>query len=258
MKIVVLDDSKTVLLTIQALLEELGVEEEEIYLFNDGQSALDSIEQSGADIIISDIQMPGMDGFAFVQKLLLLSRRFVSTLFVVSAYEHFRDIDKMKSIGAKRFIKKPINSKLFNHFVAPEIAKCKERKNGLKPSPYPKETAVANPDTIDYEHLALRMGIKAKYIPRLIQSFLGESKLMCEKLDAAIADKNYIGIEHAVHTIKGSAGNMQFMELFEIARLVEFAAQAEDESFAYAAHNEEIKAGLADIIRRLPEQSSAL
>ena len=253
MKIVVLDDSKTVLLTIEALLEELGVEEEEVFLFNDGQSALDSIEQSGADIIISDIQMPGMDGFAFVQKLLLLSQRFVATLFVVSAYENFRDIDRMKSIGAKRFIKKPINAKLFNHFVAPEIAKCRGRTKSPKTASAPVQSLVTRAEVLDFEQLAASMGIKARHIPRLIQSFLGESQLLCEKLEAAIAEKNYTEIEHAAHTIKGSAGNMQFMSLYEMAKLLEFAAEIKDESFAYAEHNAAIKAELAAITRRLPD-----
>jgi CheY-like chemotaxis protein len=254
MKIVVLDDSKTVLLTIMALLEELDVQEEEVFLFSDGQSALDSIEQSGADIIISDIQMPGMDGFAFVQKLLLLSQRFVATLFVVSAYDNFRDIDKMKRIGAKRFIKKPINAKLFNHFVAPEIAKCRGRKNSPKTASAPAQSLAAGAEMLDYEQLAVSMGIKAKHIPRLIQSFLGETQEICEKLDSAIAGKNYTQIEHAAHTIKGSAGNMQFMDLFEMTKLLEFAAEIKDDSFAYAEHNAAIKAELAAIIRRLPEQ----
>ncbi|MBE0497892.1 MAG: response regulator [Campylobacterales bacterium] len=253
MKIVVLDDSTTVLLTMEALLEELGVKEEEMFLFNDGQGALDFIEQNGADIIISDIQMPGMDGFAFVQKLLAVSRRFVSTLFVVSAYENFRDIDRMKGIGAKRFIKKPINAKLFNHFVAPEIAKCRVRKKSQKTAEAAEQSLVAKAEVLDFEQLAVSMGINARHIPRLMQSFLGESQQLCEKLEAAIAEKNYTEIEHAAHTIKGSAGNMQFMRLYEMAKLLEFAAEFKDETFAYAEYNAAIKAELAAITRRLPD-----
>ncbi len=127
MTIVVLDDSKTVLLMISALLEELGVEDDSIFLFSDGHEALNYIEKHGADIIFSDINMPGMDGFEFVSRLLELSKRSVSSLFIVSADEHYGDINHMKNIGAKRFIRKPINTRHFNHFVAPEIAKYKER-----------------------------------------------------------------------------------------------------------------------------------
>ncbi|MBV5349151.1 response regulator, partial [bacterium] len=127
MQIVVLDDSRTVLLTIHALLVELGVPDKCISLFSDGYNALEYIEKNGADIIFSDINMPGMDGFEFVGKLLELSQRFVSMLFIVSADEHDSDIMQMKHIGAKRFLRKPINTKHFKHFVAHEIAKVNNK-----------------------------------------------------------------------------------------------------------------------------------
>ena len=252
MKIVVLDDSKTVLLTINALLEELGVEDESIFLFSDGHEALNYIEKHGADIIFSDINMPGMDGFEFVSRLLDLSQRFISTLFIVSADENYRDISQMKTIGAKRFIRKPINTKHFNHFVAPEIAKYKERnKEGAphKNSQNSSSSAVQFTDLsgIDYEELAAKMGIKPKHIHRLIESFISEATLSLAKLKEAIACKDYKQIEACAHSIKGSAGNMQFNDMYEMARLVELSAIAQEGDFAYEEYYLTIKQGLETI-----------
>lgn len=235
MKIVVLDDSKTVLLTIHALLEELGVPDESISLFSDGYKALEYIEQHGADIIFSDINMPGMDGFEFVGRLLELSQRFVSTLFIVSADERCEDITHMKNIGAKRFLRKPINAKHFNHFVSQEIAKATNR-NTLSSVLLEEETTedvAVTFGTIDHEELAHKIGIKVKHIPLLVESFLNEAKELSEKLHTLRGTKKYAEIEQCAHSLKGSSGNMQFMELYEMARAMEHASQYHNEVFDY-------------------------
>lgn len=250
MKIVVLDDSLTVRLTIQALLEELHVPEECIYLFGNGKEALQYIAENGADIIFSDINMPGMDGFEFVGKLLNLSHHFVSTLFIVSADEHMGDIANMKMIGAKRFIRKPINSRHFNHFVAPEIAKAKGHETHL----VKKADAMLNTSnltSIDYDELAQKMGIKVKHIPRLIESFLQESRSIIHNIASAIEERDYKEIEKCAHSLKGSAGNMQFQELYEIGKLVEVAAKSHEEGFDYRAYCNAFKQGIDQIASKV-------
>jgi CheY-like chemotaxis protein len=128
MDIIVLDDSLTIQLTISAMLEDLGVEEDHVHLFTKGQDALDYIEKNGADIIFTDIQMPEMTGYEFVQKLIAISERYVSKLFVTSGDDDGECTRRMKDIGAKRFIPKPISLERFNHFVKPELAKYHLKK----------------------------------------------------------------------------------------------------------------------------------
>ena len=257
MKIVVLDDSKTVLLTIQALLEELGVPQKCILIFTDGHKALGYIEKNGADIIFSDINMPDMDGFEFVEKLFSLSERFVSTLFVVSADEKFRDINKMRSVGAKRFIRKPIDMKHFNHFVAPEIQKRLYNKiakfsddeldAALDFLSHKDEPVIG----IDYEALALKMGIKAKHIPMLLASFMEESHAIAQRLHDAVEHKMVNEIERCAHSLKGSAENMQFFDLGELCREMEFAAQQDMEAFDYRTLKKNIEEELEKIQAQL-------
>lgn len=248
MKIVVLDDSSTILLTIQALLEELDVLESDIILFKDGNKALSYIEKNGADIIFSDIWMPNMNGFEFVKKLLALSEHFVSSLFIVTANEHSEDINKMREIGAKRFIKKPINAKFFNHFIAPEIAKHKD-KTAKEEDDNKINTPLKTPNyaDINFDILAGSIGIRPKSMPLLVESFLSESLEILCKLDEAIEKKELQEIKQLAHSIKGSAGNMKFDELYEMARAVEFAAQAHDEDFPYQNYCNAIKIGIATI-----------
>jgi len=123
MKIVVLDDSPTIQMFIESYLEELGVDEDEVFTFESGFEALKFIKRQGADIVFSDINMPKMSGYDFARKLFSMKPQLRSSFFAISGDETRESYMKMKRNGAKRFIKKPINIDHFNHFVAPEVAK---------------------------------------------------------------------------------------------------------------------------------------
>ncbi len=254
MQIVVLDDSRTVLLTIHALLVELGVPDKCISLFSDGYNALEYIEKNGADIIFSDINMPGMDGFEFVGKLLELSQRFVSMLFIVSADEHDSDIMQMKHIGAKRFLRKPINTKHFNHFVAHEIAKVNNKNQVSAIFEKTVENSVAftvKSDSMDYEALAMKIGVKVKHIPALITCFLEEAEAIITTLHTILDSKEYSKIERYAHSLKGSAGNMQLMKLYELARELELSAKSCNAEFDYRGYGDKIKEEMRLFINQL-------
>ena len=244
----VLDDSKTVLLTMRVLLEDLGVKEEEILLFEDGYKAIAYIEENGADIIFSDINMPGMNGYEFVERLLELSSRFVSVLFVVSGDDTGQSVAQMKKIGGKRFIRKPISSKHFNHFVLPEINKIKMRLNeGQEKEENALSLEKSDEYAVDYGKLAAKMGIKVKHIPRLMNSFIEESKNIMEKLQDAVEYNYYEQIEKYAHSLKGSSGNMHFDDLSELCRGMELAARDEDNAFDYNRYYQDIERELSDI-----------
>jgi CheY-like chemotaxis protein len=251
MNIVVLDDSKTVLMTIELFLEELGIAEEEIHLFQNGTEALEYIEQNGADIIFSDIQMPQMSGYEFVERLLALSKHFINILFIISADDNSQSVARMKEIGAKRFIHKPISAQHFNHFVAPEIAKIRDRSaqhtvstSGGTPH-MPEKRSAAKPLTavidLDHDTLAEKIGIPSKFIARLVESFLSESKKIIENLEKAIAAMDYAAIAQYSHALKGSSGNMKFNTLYTFAKKLEEAAVREDSKFPYDGYLQSIK-----------------
>lgn len=125
MKIIILDDSMTIRMIIESFLEDLGVEDDEMFSFEDGHKALEFIEENGADIVFSDINMPLMSGYEFAQKALSKYKHLQNSFFAISGDENRESFKKMKESGVKRFLKKPINITHFNHFIKPEIAKIK-------------------------------------------------------------------------------------------------------------------------------------
>lgn len=123
MNIVVIDASSTVRIKINELLTEMDSEHLDIECFSDAGEAYDYIEENDINLIFSSIETIGMDGTCFVDKLLREYPEYTSKLFIVTSQKNNDAFEDMKGVGAKRFIRKPINEEYFNHFVVPEIKK---------------------------------------------------------------------------------------------------------------------------------------
>ena len=76
----------------------------------DGQEALAMVEHSTPDVLLLDIGMPQLDGFALVRKL-RENRRFDSLPVVaVTAYAMQGDREKIINSGFDGYLSKPVNS----------------------------------------------------------------------------------------------------------------------------------------------------
>jgi len=100
---------------------------------------------------------------------------------------------------------------------------------------------------LNYEEMAATIGLKAKHIPLLIGSFLEEATPILEKLRIAIQNREYEVIQHAAHSLKGSAGNLRFTELYEMAKEMEHAGANAEETFAYMDYLSAIEKAIGTI-----------
>ena len=132
MRIIILDDSFTVRMIIESFLEDLGVKENEIHSFDNGFDALSYIENNGVDIIFCDINMPKMNGYEFASSLFEKRKDLQSSFFAISGDENKESYRKMKKAGVHRFLKKPIDSEHFNHFIQHIINKHRIQEELLR------------------------------------------------------------------------------------------------------------------------------
>ena len=101
--------------------------------------------------------------------------------------------------------------------------------------------------TLNHEEMADAIGIKAKYIPMLIESYLEESAPILAQLQNAIEEEEFETLSRAAHSIKGSSGNLRFNELYKMAEEMELAAAQADTSFAYSEYFNAIESIIATI-----------
>ena len=106
-KIMIIDDSNTMRKIISRSLRQAGLEFETILEAGDGQAALDLLNQEKPDVILSDINMPNMNGIEFLkQKAANDSIKDIPVVMITT--ESGNDIiNEAMTLGAKGSIKKP-------------------------------------------------------------------------------------------------------------------------------------------------------
>jgi HPt (histidine-containing phosphotransfer) domain-containing protein len=100
---------------------------------------------------------------------------------------------------------------------------------------------------IDAEDMAAKIGLNVKHIPILVQSFLDEGATIMTQMTAAINDNDYEKISLTAHSIKGSAGNLKFDAIYELAKEIELSAKDAKDAYPYAEACESLKKAIDSI-----------
>jgi len=97
----------------------MSLEQEELRLeeVDSGQAAIDFATTCMPDIVILDIQMPGMDGFATCQRLRQLPGGDFVPILVMTGLEDVESIAKADEVGATDFIIKPCHGLILSQRV---------------------------------------------------------------------------------------------------------------------------------------------
>jgi two-component system cell cycle response regulator len=121
-RVLVVDDSNTIRLLLTASLRQAGFE---VVLAADGAAALARLDDSQPEVVLTDLQMPGMDGFALLEKI--RARAGAPEVIVVTG-THARDMDaalRALRLGAHDFLTKPLPA---GEAVALTLEKALEKK----------------------------------------------------------------------------------------------------------------------------------
>jgi CheY-like chemotaxis protein len=130
---------------LRELLEMRGYAVLEAY---DGQETLAMVEQTPPDLLLLDIGMPRLDGFAVVRKL-RENPRFVSLPVVaVTAYAMQGDREKIVDSGFDGYLSKPVNSgflvqELDRLLARPDAQNLASAQPCQKQTRYPAADAIA-------------------------------------------------------------------------------------------------------------------
>lgn len=109
--ILIVEDVPNVLELLEVTLRFKGYA---VITARNGEEALKVIEEQRPALIVTDILMPKMDGYAFVQKLRLNpDTRSIPVVFLSATYVTPEDKDFALSLGAARFMEKPIDTEDF-------------------------------------------------------------------------------------------------------------------------------------------------
>ena len=108
LKILYVEDEENIR---EEMLEILQLDYDDIQVATNGQEGLAMYKEFHPDLIISDIQMPIMDGTHMSKEILSIDAD--AKIILITAFNEKAYLEEAKRIGVKSYINKPVNIKEF-------------------------------------------------------------------------------------------------------------------------------------------------
>jgi len=104
-KVLIVDDSRTVVHSLRSVLEQDGYYVMEAY---DGMTAIELAKVHQPDLILMDVIMPGLNGFQATRKIRKDPATHAIPIIIISATEQPTEQFWLSKLGANDFLGKPI------------------------------------------------------------------------------------------------------------------------------------------------------
>jgi DNA-binding response OmpR family regulator len=107
-KILIVDDEPNIVMSLEYTFKKNNFE---VFIARDGQEALDILKTKFPDVIILDVMMPMVDGYATLEQIRKDSNLTHTKVIFLSAKNKESDIEKGLALGANAYLTKPFSIK---------------------------------------------------------------------------------------------------------------------------------------------------
>ena len=145
--VVIIEDIKEMSDLIQLYVKREGMD---TAVFDNAEAALEYLKTSTPDLILLDINLPGMDGFEFLN---IYHKQSDCPVLIVSARDSDEDIIMALGYGADEFVTKPFSPKVL---MARIRALLRRKQSGVSSSS--KNIIQFGPYTLNTESCLLKKG----------------------------------------------------------------------------------------------------
>ncbi|MCL2118875.1 MAG: response regulator [Planctomycetaceae bacterium] len=108
-KIVIADDSALARMFIRRCLEIAGLGDSEFYEANDGAEALQQLKEVSADMLVTDLTMPNMNGIELLTRISASPRLCGLPVLVVTSAGNDEQRKRLYELGATQILSKPLS-----------------------------------------------------------------------------------------------------------------------------------------------------
>ncbi|MBP3965670.1 response regulator [Paenibacillus lignilyticus] len=128
-RVLIVDDEKEIRegLRLRFPWVDCGIDLDEIYTADDGETALELTEQLNPDLIVTDIKMSRMSGLEFIQSLHQRCN-FSGKSIVISGYDDFDLVKHAMQLGAIDYVLKPINIEELSQVIRKALSQIREER----------------------------------------------------------------------------------------------------------------------------------
>jgi len=109
-KVLVIEDNEINRYLMRTILQKLGYQVIEAH---DGISGVDLAQAEKPDLILMDIQLPGLDGYGATKKIRAMETTKDIPIIAITSYAMAGDREKILAAGCTAYIEKPIDPESF-------------------------------------------------------------------------------------------------------------------------------------------------
>ena len=200
----------------------------------DGHSALRALQKTAYTLVLTDCQMPEMDGYELSRRIRDPRTNVLNPqipIIAVTAHSLAGDREQCLKAGMDDYISKPLRPELLDKALTRWIG---ARAKAADPVPG-KRTEMDSPEQFDTEGLIERLMGDPALARRLARIFVETMPQDLLALSSAIHRSDSPAIALAAHSIKGAAANMGGTALGKLAGRVEQLGKAGDVEAASVA-----------------------
>jgi two-component system, chemotaxis family, chemotaxis protein CheY len=118
-RILIVDDSSVMRKIVERSLRQAGLDIGDVVEAGNGIEALAAVREGVFDLILSDINMPAMDGLEFLRQLSAMEGAKGTPVVIVTAEGSESRVVVALTIGAKGYIRKPFTPDQIRERVSP-------------------------------------------------------------------------------------------------------------------------------------------
>ena len=107
--IVIADDSALARMFIRRCLEIAGLGNANFYEASDGIEAIQKMKEVAADLLVTDLTMPNMNGIELMRRVATSPRLCGTPVFVVTSAGNEEQRKELFSLGVTRILSKPVS-----------------------------------------------------------------------------------------------------------------------------------------------------
>ena len=107
-KILIVDDEPNIVMSLEYTFKKNNYQ---VFIARDGQEALDIVKINFPDVIILDVMMPMVDGYATLEQIRKDDNLQHTKVIFLSAKNKESDIEKGMALGADAYMTKPFSIK---------------------------------------------------------------------------------------------------------------------------------------------------
>ena len=192
----------------QKLIRELLVKQgHRVRIVSGGADAVAAWESARPDIVLMDVQMPGMDGLAATARIRELERQThqrPTPIVAMTAHAMKGDRERCLEAGMDQYVSKPLRSQLLFQVMAAALGIVESAEPAAATVPPDSQAAPPMQGIVDWQDALLAVNGDRATLASVSEAFMSEAPKLTRQLRETLEANDAAAFRRAAHTLKSS------------------------------------------------------